>query len=157
MIHDILHDQFNITAQISLVVHHDSHAAAGFFASGFKRALVLSFDGQGDGESGTIGLADRECRQLYEHQVRISAHNSLGHLFGAVTNRYGLKSNRHEGKIVGLAAIGKPTSVVEQIQRCVSVEDGVPSVHIPFSIEFNDAWLQRSCRASGTQIFSNFF
>lgn len=157
LIRDILHDQFKITAQISLVVHHDSHAAAGFFASGFKRALVLSFDGQGDGESGTIGLADRECRQLYEHQVRISAHNSLGHLFGAVTNRYGLKSNRHEGKILGLAAIGKRTSVVEQIQRCVSVEDGVPSVHIPFSIEFNDATVAAQLQSFRHTDFLEFF
>ena len=138
-IHEFLKDRFGILAPVSFVVHHDSHAAAVFFASGFKRSLVLSFDGQGDGESGIIGLADRECRQLFEHQVRMSASDSLGHLYGATTNRYGMKSNRHEGKILGLAALGKHTSAVDQIERLVSLKDGVPSVHIPFSKEFDDA------------------
>ncbi len=138
-IRGLLKQRFSVVAPVVLVVHHDSHAAAGFFASGFTRALVLSFDGQGDGESGVIGLADRGLQNLFEHQVRIPASDSLGHLYGAVTNRYGMKTNRHEGKVLGLAALGQHTSAVEEVQRLVSVKDGVPSVQIPFSTQFYDA------------------
>jgi carbamoyltransferase len=82
--------------------HHDAHAACAFWASNFKESLVLTLDGSGDGESGTL----RVLKNSGEQKIlkRIPDKYSLGHLYSEVTKRYGFKESRHEGKITGLAA-----------------------------------------------------
>jgi carbamoyltransferase len=92
---------YNIDKLIS-INHHDAHAACAFWASNFKNSLVLTLDGSGDGESGTL----RELKNSGEQKIlkRIPDKYSLGHLYSEVTKRYGFKESRHEGKITGLAA-----------------------------------------------------
>lgn len=132
--------RFGIDAPIHFSVHHDAHAASAFFASTFQRALVVTFDGQGDGESGVIALADRNHGPgLFVEETRIPSHDSLGHVYSAVTNRYGLKTNRHEGKILGLAALGDRSSAVDRIRQLITVSEGVPKVTVPLSPEFEAA------------------
>ena len=82
--------------------HHDAHAACAFWASNFKESLVVTLDGSGDGESGTL----RVLKSSGEQKIlkRIPDRYSLGHLYSEVTKRYGFKESRHEGKITGLAA-----------------------------------------------------
>ena len=110
--------------------HHDAHAASGFFPSGFDRALVLSLDGQGDGESGFVGVGDRSLSNPVSPLARIPSAHSLGHLYQAVTNRYGFNPGRHEGKITGLAAYGGNSALVEQLSSLVRIVEGKPEVSV---------------------------
>jgi carbamoyltransferase len=121
MIHGSTEDKFktllerNLEYKIDKLVsinHHDAHAACAFWASNFKKSLVLTLDGSGDGESGTL----RMLKSSGEQKIlkRIPDKYSLGHLYSEVTKRYGFKESRHEGKITGLAAYS--TSGAEQIK-----------------------------------------
>ncbi len=92
---------------IVAVRHHDSHAAA-FFASPFERAVVLVMDGYGDDSSTSLYLGEGyTLRRLW----RTNLFNSLGILYTVVTAFLGFRANRDEGKVMGLAAYGKPTYV----------------------------------------------
>ena len=42
--------------RVIFVNHHRAHAASSFFASGFPEANILSLDGSGGSESGTLGF-----------------------------------------------------------------------------------------------------
>jgi carbamoyltransferase len=92
---------YKINSLIS-INHHDAHAASAFFPSGFNESYVLTLDGSGDGESGTV----RRIKANGEQKIitRIPDKYSIGHLYSEVTKRYGFKESRHEGKITGLAA-----------------------------------------------------
>jgi carbamoyltransferase len=93
--------EYKINNLIS-INHHDAHAACAFWASNFKESLVLTLDGSGDGESGTLRMLKSSGEQKILE--RIPDKYSLGHLYSEVTKRYGFKESRHEGKITGLAA-----------------------------------------------------
>ncbi|MFA6422444.1 MAG: carbamoyltransferase C-terminal domain-containing protein [Candidatus Buchananbacteria bacterium] len=88
--------------------HHLAHAASAYYYSGFSSALVVTIDGQGDGRSHTAyEVIDGKWKFL----VSGGSNASLGAFYGAVTEGLGFKPNRHEGKIVGLAAIGNPQNI----------------------------------------------
>jgi carbamoyltransferase len=117
--------KFNIESPVHFIRHHDAHAASGFFPSGFNDAPVIPLDGQGDGESGQIGHGTTKGIQVL---ARIPAADSLGHVYSAVTNRYGFKINRHEGKITGLAAYGDASVLRRNLEALVRVEQGIPDI-----------------------------
>ena len=85
--------------------HHDAHAASAYWASTFQNSLVITLDGSGDGESGTVRQLSVDGGQKL--LKRIPEKFSLGHLYSEVTKRYGFKESRHEGKITGLVALSK--------------------------------------------------
>lgn len=85
--------------------HHDTHAANAFFSSGYDQALVVTLDGYGSGCAGGVYVGDAQGVRVLH---RFPFPNSLGHFYEHVTSGLGFKPNRHEGKIVGLAAYGDP-------------------------------------------------
>ncbi|HVR74790.1 MAG TPA: carbamoyltransferase C-terminal domain-containing protein [Planctomycetota bacterium] len=85
--------------------HHDTHAANAFHASGFDEALLITLDGYGSGNCGGVYMGNKAgIRPLH----KFAFPNSLGQFYEHVTSGLGFKPNRHEGKIVGLAAYGRP-------------------------------------------------
>jgi carbamoyltransferase len=136
---NLLKDRFGLSADVHFINHHDSHAASAFFASGADRALVLTMDGQGDGESMTVRLMERGSDLGFQKSHRVKAKDSLGHVYSAVTNRYGMKSNRHEGKILGLAALGKKSEAIKKIDDLIRIEEGLPVVTVPFKQELEQS------------------
>jgi carbamoyltransferase len=86
------------------VDHHTSHASIACFASGFREAAVLVVDGNGEANSTSIGFwSDGILR--FDQSYGIS--HSLGRFYGYATEHTGLVSYS-EGKLMGLAAYGKP-------------------------------------------------
>lgn len=84
--------------------HHECHAAAAYYGSGFGEALVVSMDGHGDGYSCRAYLCrDGEMRMV----AAIPMYHSLAVWYQYVTQALGYRPNRHEGKVTGLAAYGK--------------------------------------------------
>jgi carbamoyltransferase len=149
---------YGISAPLAFTIHHDAHAASAFAPSGFDRSLVVSLDGQGDGESGLIGIGDRSNGRPLEVLARIPSAHSVGHVYSAVTDRYGLKTNRHEGKITGLAAYGKHSAAVDVLRSVLRIVDGVPQVTV--SIEGLTDTMEATLRSLGwgtTHFLEQFF
>ncbi len=101
----ILRDEFGITVPVIFVDHHLCHATSAYFTSGFENATLVTMDGGGDGDSSHIyWVTDGKWERVH----RTSAYNSAGNYYAYVTHICGYKAQKHEGKITGLAAHGKP-------------------------------------------------
>lgn len=97
-----------VRAPVTLHDHHAAHAAGAYWTSGWDDALVLVADGIGDGLALTVwrgreGRLERLGAMPYPH--------SYGLLFATLTGFCGFRPFRHEGKLVGLAALGDPDAV----------------------------------------------
>jgi len=96
---------FGITAPVNFVSHHLCHAAGAYYASGYDEALVATLDGAGDGDSSHVYSVKNGRFELLHN---VPSFDSLGDYYGYVTQISGFKAGKHEGKITGLAAYGKP-------------------------------------------------
>lgn len=96
-----------IKAKLAFYEHHRAHAMAAACYSGFERCAVITMDGSGDRNiSHTSGVwRDGEYKRLYVTD-RLGA--SPGLFYSHITQLLGFRPLRHEGKVVGLAALGDP-------------------------------------------------
>jgi carbamoyltransferase len=107
--------------------HHESHALAPLFYSDWDDALLVTADGGGD----TVNYSHRHFANgalttIYggeECLLTPLPTDSLGHAYETVTGALGFIPRRHEGKLTGLAAFGKPV-LAEKISAHFSVDDG---------------------------------
>ncbi|MBF0557881.1 MAG: hypothetical protein HQL08_03775, partial [Nitrospirae bacterium] len=91
--------------RISFFDHHECHAAAAAFGSGFDECAVLTLDGIGDGLSGTVSVfKNGAIRRLHA----ISGKSSLGIFFEHVTNLMNMRELEDEGKVMALATYAYP-------------------------------------------------
>lgn len=92
------------------VDHHLSHAASAYFPSGMDEATVITWDGSGDGLSGSVrhGSAGRMTT------VAEYGDFSIGELYWAVHKYLKLSD---EGSLMGLAAYGTPNGALEPYVR----------------------------------------
>jgi len=96
--------------------HHLSHAACGYFLSGFDRTLIITSD------YGARHCAWNMCIYLAEdgqlrplHQASHAHYSPLCSLYSDITAVLGFRPNMHEGKITGLAAYGEDNSDLEEL------------------------------------------
>lgn len=86
--------------KLHVVEHHLAHAAGASFCSGFKKALVITMDGVGDGLSATVNVyEDGEIERLSETLAK----DSVGIFFEQVTNLLGFRELEDEGKVMALS------------------------------------------------------
>lgn len=117
---EILNRYFGISAPVEFIDHHRAHAASAYFTSNFDDALVVTMDGGGDGHSSHVySVKDGKLERL----VAVSSYDSLGNYYAYVTALCGFKAKRHEGKITGLAARGRPVHK-ELLASMIACEDG---------------------------------
>ena len=109
-------------SELIFLNHHDSHLGCGIPLLAQESGLILSLDGEGDGESGAISIKMKNERM--RRLARFSSLDSLGLLYAAVTKKYNFKPLHHEGKITGLAAYGEYSSMVDELLKFVIVENG---------------------------------
>ena len=82
--------------------HHQSHAATAYFGTQWDDATILTADGWGEDASHTLSRA----RGLgVERIARSNTFDSLGYFYGSITKALGFIPHRHEGKVLGLAAL----------------------------------------------------
>lgn len=102
--------------------HHESHAAAAFFPSPYKRAAFLTMDGVGEWTTTSWGIGDGNKVRL-DYEIKFP--HSLGLLYSAFTYFTGFKVNSGEYKIMGLAPYGQPKYVDTIMNELIDVkEDG---------------------------------
>jgi carbamoyltransferase len=124
-IREILTKEYDISADVVFINHHFAHAASAYFTSGFKDAMVVSMDGGGDACSSHI----YEVRNgKFKKVSEISAFDSLGNYYSYITTISGFKAQRHEGKITGLAAHGKPL-FIDLLRNLIDYKDGTIKNH----------------------------
>lgn len=98
--------------------HHDSHAIAAAFCSGFSECAVITMDGVGDwGVHHTSGVF-RGGRYERQH-VSDADGASSGMFYSHITELLGFRPMRHEGKVVGLAAMGDPKPLYDSFSRAL--------------------------------------
>jgi carbamoyltransferase len=110
---------YGLDHKVVFVDHHLSHCASAYFTSGFDRALVVSLDGYGSGNAGSFYLGEGGKLHLL---AEIPYPHSLGTFYRRVTQALGFKPNRHEGKIVGLAAFGDPSVLYDVVRARFDLE-----------------------------------
>jgi carbamoyltransferase len=86
--------------KLHFVEHHEAHATAAAFCSGFDKSTVLTIDGVGDGLSGTVSVYENG---RMERLSEISGKDSLGIFFEHVTTILGMRELEDEGKVMALA------------------------------------------------------
>ena len=108
-------------AKITFHDHHLCHAYSAYYAAPFFPDLVITCDGHGNGNSFNFyrNNLDRglECIVTHDHLA------SIGQFYSSITKLLGFRPNRHEGKITGLAAYGKPTELVETFYNLFNYEN----------------------------------
>ena len=110
-----------IQAQTEYIDHHLAHASSSYYSSGFKKALAITMDGEGDLLSATVSICDNgKIERISETDDK----NSAGNLYSEVTRACGFKVSRHEGKITGLAAHGNYEKYEDCFDKLVEVKDG---------------------------------
>jgi carbamoyltransferase len=94
-----------LRAEFHHVEHHRAHMASAFFVSPFEQAAIFSVDGMGDFVSTMWGTG--RGTQL-EVRGEINFPHSLGLFYTAATQWLGFPKYGDEGKVMGLAPLGKP-------------------------------------------------
>jgi len=116
---ELLKTEYGVTAPVKYYDHHYCHATGAYYTSNFDTSLVITLDGGGDGLSGSVyqGENGRLTRLS-----AIDSFNSLGNFYSYITHLCGFKAESHEGKITGLAALGKP-AYIDILREFVSYVD----------------------------------
>lgn len=100
-----LRKKLGLKAPIYYFDHHYNHACSAYYTSGFLDAVVITMDGGGEGYSSKI----YEVREgNFKLIAKTNTYDSLGNFYAYITALLGFKAHKHEGKITGLAALGKP-------------------------------------------------
>jgi carbamoyltransferase len=96
--------------------HHLCHAASGFYASPYDRALVLTLDEEGDMWAGLIAIGEGTGLKAMR---ALPFPNSLGWLYSQVTELLGFRPGGDEHKTQWLSRCGSPEPDLIQVFRDV--------------------------------------
>jgi carbamoyltransferase len=118
-----------LSAQLELFDHHECHARAAAWASGYSRCAVLTIDGVGDGLSSTISVfADGSLTRV----AASPACDSLGVFFEHVTNLLNMRELEDEGKVMALADYAAPVpDDLNPLLSMFTVRDGRLNATLP--------------------------
>ncbi|WP_415033771.1 carbamoyltransferase [Azonexus sp.] len=102
------------------VEHHLTHAASAYFCSGFKeKTAILGIDGKGEYATTFFGVGENgkitKIKEFYDP-------DSLGGLYGALTEYLGFEMLDGEYKVMGMAPYGDPTRY--DFSRLAKFENG---------------------------------
>ncbi|MSP96922.1 MAG: hypothetical protein EXR29_06780 [Betaproteobacteria bacterium] len=98
--------------------HHLTHAIAAGYYSGFRECAVITMDGVGDRHVCHTSGVWRNGRYERRH-VTDTIGASPGAFYGHITELLGFRVMRHEGKVVGLAAMGDPAPLYDAFRRAL--------------------------------------
>jgi len=109
--------------------HHEAHALPALFYTDWDSALLVTADGAGDNVSYSHRhFKDGKLFTVYGGEetwhTRLPP-GGMAHLYQAVTGALGFRENRHEGKITGLAAFGRPVLYDEIVSHFWVTDEGL--------------------------------
>lgn len=116
--------------KIHYAPHHLCHAASTFLTSPFDEAAILTIDAAGEWDCTWMGTGsglDMKCLRTMRFP------NSLGLVYGAVTEYLGYKFASGEGKVMGLASYGDPKRYIDLFRDIVRTKpDGGYQVNLSY-------------------------
>ena len=116
--HDIenrIREETQFQGQICQYRHHLCHLASAYFPSGYDEALLVSYDGMGEWETGLFGVGKGGEITVVDHSNCFP--HSLGLVYSAITFYLGWRHHCDEGIIMGLAPYGNPDAVIPESDR----------------------------------------
>jgi len=94
--------------------HHYSHAAAGYYTSPFRDAVIVVLDAIGEYNTSTIWVGDgSSIKQVYKKNYPFS----FGLFYSAFTQLVGLKPNEEEYIFMGMAAYGDANKYYNKVKE----------------------------------------
>ena len=132
---------FAIHAPINYAGHHESHAAAGYYTSGYEDATILVIDSIGEWETLTIWEGrGNKIKKVFVQEYP----DSIGLWYSAMTQRIGLKPNEDEYILMGMSAYGDSKKLYERMRESFFVLGQHSHWTFP-SVRFNKN-LHRGCK-----------
>jgi carbamoyltransferase len=120
-----------VHAEFHNIEHHRAHMASAFFVSPFDEAAILSVDGMGDFVSTMWGTGKGTRLNV---QGEINFPNSLGIFYTAVTQWLGFPKYGDEGKVMGLAPLGRPRHI-DKMEKLVRLQrDGTFDLNLDYFV-----------------------
>lgn len=129
---------YGINAPLGYSNHHESHAAAGYYTSGFTDATILCIDSIGEFETLTIwegkgNNITKRFSQGYPH--------SVGLFYSAMTQRVGLKPNEDEYILMGMSAYGDPKLYYDELmQTFIEMHRWSPDIRFKHNLHKGCMW-----------------
>jgi carbamoyltransferase len=113
--------------------HHLAHAASAYYASGFSKATIVTWDCWGDNLSGLIARGDGSKIEIVQEMP--FARFSIGSLNDFV---YAFLRTSEKGNLMGLAPYGTPRGLLDKLVDLdsLSMRMDLLSQSAPFSEEF---------------------
>ncbi len=106
--------------KVHLVDHHHAHAASALHMSPWDSTAIITWDGIGSDGTATF-LGAGEGNKIRDVR-RVKFPHSLGAMYANVSGFLGFHPAKDEGKVMGLAAFGRPT-FVEDFKELIRLED----------------------------------
>jgi len=100
------------------IPHHLGHSACAYFTSPFEQAAVLTVDGQGEDQSASLGEWQGTA---YRPLQRISSPDSIGILYGMLTDFLGMRAGWDEYKVMAMAAKGDAARFAKAFEYLVQL------------------------------------
>lgn len=93
-------------------MHHESHAAAGYYTSSFDDAVVVVLDAIGEWETSSIWVGEgQSLKKIWSKKYPYS----FGLFYSAFTHLLGLKPNQEEYIMMGMAAYGDSSRYFDRV------------------------------------------
>ena len=126
--------------------HHDCHAAGAYYTSGFMgKVLVITLDGGGRRSYGKVFLAENGKMEMVK-RLPMELNGSLGQVWMQITEAYGWKMLKDEGKIMGMAGHGSYNEkIYKQLKQTIYLNNGefLPAGNISEVLLLIDAWKKK--------------
>lgn len=111
-----IHD---IGRPVHIVGHHEAHAASAFYASPWNEGTIITCDGWGEDGSASIWSVKNNHMERIAYTATI---DSLGYFYGSITKALGFTPERHEGKVLGLAAYNQNPDSYKKIRDMIGYD-----------------------------------
>jgi len=136
----IIRHETDFNGTIKFFRHHKAHLASAYYPSGFNEALLVSFDGMGEIETGMIGRGiDGKIEVLHDN---VLYPHSLGLLYSAITFFLGWQINCDEGIIMGLAPWGDYNARIPDYDKSyLEVFEDIVIITGKYEYEINLDWI----------------
>ena len=119
-IKELLQRDWALNSPVKFIDHHFAHACSAYFTAGLDEATVITMDGAGDNSSSHVyHVKNGKFRKCWN----VDSFNSIGNYYGYITHICGFNAHKHEGKITGLAAYGKPI-YTDVLKRFIDFKNG---------------------------------
>lgn len=117
-----------LDVRLITISHHDAHAGSALLCRAEGPALVITMDAYGEGFCATVRASEQPKVVL----SRLPPRHSIAAVYGALTVAMGFREGE-EGKVMGLAAAGRPEVAIGRFLDLWKECDGIPLLRQPIN------------------------